>query len=820
MTTENTKVRTDEKGRIRQVDHSLQPQPASGKSTAGKPEAIAARYIRKALEVENVNTAFPTDDNLEKSKSDPSTGSELWVEDLKRMRDVGVIEFGQYYNGVRVWNSGVTVMCKARTGEVVEASNGYNYDLPKLRFSRKNLDSHTAGLNEGRLESILELKRNRRRMNALKKSIRERELPIDLDLLDAQPEFVITRRGQVIYRYDPKKRKHAMARDDNPDRDLVQRALNLSLPPVSDKVKPGAYRAATEVLFTSHVAGMQMNWHAVIDYLTDSLLYITALYENVDATGYVYDHDPVTATGDTSILPSSSTAVLNGPRNPRSLASVGPPDLNGVYVEVQDLLPVPSAPPTSPAGKFDYDADTDDFSAVNAYHHSDGVFRMVEEMGFDMNVYFDGTQFPVPVDHRGSSGCVNAAAWGNPNNDGLGSFTYGLVEAGQPVGIATDVRVVLHEFGHAILWDNVHSPNFGFAHSCGDSLAAVLCDPRSKAPDRFLTFPWVAAIPRRHDRDIAGGWAWRGNMDDGGYQSEQILSTSHFRAYRSLGGDHLDVCEREWASRYLTFLMIHAVGTLTPATNPGAPEAWSDRLQLCDRVTEVFEGHPGAAVHKVIRWAFEQQGAYPAAGASRPVTTIGEPPRYDIYINDGREGEYEFTLDWCHTQDVWNRNCPDGYPAHQAPIPGIENHAYVIVRNRGTEYVKKGTVRAFHKRDDACCDCCDDCAELNWPEDFLPMITEQLAFGAVAPGDYAIVGPFTWKPKHGDCILMVADIPGDPSNISLIMKGQTLLTKRLVPFDNNIALRCICKQCNPDYSRLVFEKPCPKRREDYWKDER
>ena len=50
-----------------------------------------------------------------------------------------------------------------------------------------------------------------------------------------------------------------------------------------------------------------------------------------------------------------------------------------------------------------------------------------------------------------------------------------------------------------------------------------------------MTFPWV---------NIGGattapvnGWAWYGVNDVGGYSTEQILATTHFRIYRSLGGD-------------------------------------------------------------------------------------------------------------------------------------------------------------------------------------------------------------------------------------------------------------------------------------------
>ena len=36
-----------------------------------------------------------------------------------------------------------------------------------------------------------------------------------------------------------------------------------------------------------------------------------------------------------------------------------------------------------------------------------------------------------------------------------------------------------------------NSPNFGFSHSAGDSIAVILNDPETQAPDRFVSFPWV-----------------------------------------------------------------------------------------------------------------------------------------------------------------------------------------------------------------------------------------------------------------------------------------------------------------------------------------
>ena len=77
-----------------------------------------------------------------------------------------------------------------------------------------------------------------------------------------------------------------------------------------------------------------------------------------------------------------------------------------------------------------------------------------------------------------------------------------------------DCRVAMHElFGHGVLFNHVGSRNLGFSHSAGDSFAAILNDPGSRAPDRYQTFPWMFAVaPRRHNRAVAAGFGWSGNI--------------------------------------------------------------------------------------------------------------------------------------------------------------------------------------------------------------------------------------------------------------------------------------------------------------------
>ena len=129
----------------------------------------------------------------------------------------------------------------------------------------------------------------------------------------------------------------------------------------------------------------------------------------------------------------------------------------------------------------------------------------------------------------------------------------------QPMGIAADRRWAWHEFCHVLNYASFGKLEFRFAHSAGDALAAIVCDPDSALrhaagprADRFarhITFPWVA-LGRRHDRDATRGWACCGRrnlarlasstaFDDQrrGYFEEQLLSSALFRFYCAIGGE-------------------------------------------------------------------------------------------------------------------------------------------------------------------------------------------------------------------------------------------------------------------------------------------
>ena len=753
----NVHVGRDENGRVRILRHPGEPftQESAG-LIAPSARELADEYVRQVYGLYGIDQEEVADLGGEVSPEPLQEGPRLKFGEEKTVLDTTVVSYAQTYLGLPVWQAALEVRLYGDPPRVASSDSTLHPDIDATPPPGDGL----AALNDPA-------------------SLRD---ALGLDEATARG-LTINSTRMLVYRYDPNDRLDPTGGEPG----LQGGPPLLPLPPVPDTIEPQRHYVVREVMFTLPRPGWNdLHWRAFIEPETGAVLYLRAL--TASTTACVFATDPVTASG--SALTGCSPAVSLDPlRTTVTLLGLDPPDssglqaLRGTNVVLTDTdAPAIAAPTTTTPFSFCYSSVTNDFAAANAYYHYDGAYRLVEGMGFNLKTYFDGTTFPVPVDHQGFGTSVNAQAAGNAAGNGMGKFRNGLAAAGCPVGIAGDVRVVLHEFGHALLWDHVNSPNFGWCHSAGDTLGAILHDAGSQAPDRFLTFPFISAIGRRHDRDVAGGFAWGGSQDDTQYGSEQILSTTLFRVYRSAGGDDADVNIKRFAARYLALLIIKSIGTLTVTTTD--PAIYVTALMDADQSTLSFEGHPGGAWHKVIRWSFERQGLFQPPGAPTPVIQPGDPPAVDVYIDDGRAGGYmPYLADPSVTTGIWNRRSPDGGSAHEEPIVGVTNHAYIRLNNRGTQTATNVTVKLFQA---------DPARGLIWPTGFTPTATPQLnAPGSIPPGGQIVVGPFDWTPQVAadERLLASASAPGDLSNADTV--NGILPVQRLVPLDNNVAMRAV-----------------------------
>lgn len=799
-------VTTDDNDRVRQINHfdKLWEPPAEERTARD----VAAAYLKRIAPMVDAPPARMESLDAPAAYLDPQPQSVQYrLSEEKTLFDSTTVGYVQTVDNVPVWGAGMTVTIKHAPYRVVSAVNT-SHDNPKVKKMPKDekLDEFVGMFAVAESEQAI-----RRSARAFRRAgagaIAEAAMvPLDdesktapfvrrilgraetaaFDGENATRDRAAMIRGRFFaYRYDPAQR--LPPKDDfladSPDGAPAE--LPFPLPPVPKSIKAGEYYIVSEVTFSFNDPAVgDLNWLALVEVETEAVLYLRPLAASV--SGMVFRVDPITATGNAAnnatqpeavLNPFRSTVVLNNLLGPMG----GVQALAGSRIALKEIKAPAIGAPTQPTGvDFNYNATTDNFAAVNAYYHNENFFRVLESLGFPLATYFNGTSFPVEIDHRGLGGVVNAHCVGN-GIGGIDHCCYALASAGANVGIACDPRVVWHELGgHGVLYEHINSANFGFSHSAGDSLAVICHDPESQAPDRFLLAPFVPAVPRRFDRTVASGWGWGGANDVGGYSSEQILATTLFRIYRSIGGDSPNLATRRFASRVAIYLTLRAIGTLTPATNPGpaggpGAQQFADALMAVDLLNWTSEGVFGGAYNKVIRWSFEKQGLY-----------SGKPPAVDVYIDDGRAGEYQFQPVHWNTTTIWNRNAADGGTTHQAPILGATNFAYVRIKNRGTATAQNVRVRGYH---------CKPGAGLLWPNDLQPMGTPVISVGTLAGNNSQekIIGPFKWTPVTNafghDCLLMVVSAKGDPANTDHFTAGETIPEWRLVPNDNNIAQR-------------------------------
>jgi hypothetical protein len=223
----------------------------------------------------------------------------------------------------------------------------------------------------------------------------------------------------------------------------------------------------------------------------------------------------------------------------------------------------------------------------------------------------------------------------------------------------------------------------------------------------------------------------------------------------------------------MMYLILRAIYSLTPATNPQHVSDWLASLLVADAADWTSEGHSGGAYGKVICWGFEKQGLFG-----------GAPPDVDVYIEDGRQGEYAYPQGDYNSLAIWNRLHDDGLEQHERPVAGVVNFAYVKIKNRGSQLGKSAVVNAFQSTPQG---------GLAYPDGWEAMETAMLSAGDVPPhsGSEVKVGPFKWIPISTDnaYILMAVSAAGDPSNLGKFSSAKPIPSWRLVPNDNNLGLR-------------------------------
>lgn len=755
----NAYVIRDTRSAVRAVLHNQKPVTVN----AATAREAAKKYVLQHAELFGLDPSQLTDIDHPVDHDTPDLAYRFLSE--KPQFDVTTITFQQTCQGWPVWRSAIAVHLKllpkyySVISVHIPREEALSQDFAatmsrQLRYVNEEALAHQLGIKMPKVERFL-------RTDTLR----------------------ITHQSPMVYRYRVRKRAPL------PD---AGNACKLAIPlaSVPDSIVEGNLYSVMAVHFDlARNKRGPSHWLALIELETGAILRL--IEHNNEMNGSVFLADPVTTNGGP--LPNAGNKTLNPLRVTVELPNLVPADpqtLSGTNVKIMNIDGQNISPPVVQAGaNFQYDVRSNDFSAVNAYYNCDRFFTLVQSLGFNRDEYFSCTTFPIAVDHRGAptqgvssnDAQTRGAPVMQPNHTeirlGIRAVVFALAQpdAAPPIGNADDWRVVLHELGgHGTLLNHVGSTKFLFAHSIGDSMAAILNDPDSKAVNKNLTFPWIG-YERRHNRSPSNGWSWDGPRDindgDAQLQREQILSTTHFNLYKALGGGADQVEKRRFAANLTTYLMLRAVQTLTHPTNPQHASDWLCSLIVADACDWTTEGLSGGAYEKVIYWAFQKQGLFNFAS-----------PEVDVYIDDGRQGEYQYQADHTNCPSIWNRTASDGLEGHQAPIPGVPNFAYVKIGNRGSKSATSVVVDAFQNKPKG---------QLVYPGDWQAMEPASRTANDLPPGSAQVmVGPFTWTPSASDnAILMSVSATGDASNLAKFDSGKSIADSRLVPHDNNIAMR-------------------------------
>jgi hypothetical protein len=293
-----------------------------------------------------------------------------------------------------------------------------------------------------------------------------------------------------------------------------------------------------------------------------------------------------------------------------------------------------------------------------------------------------------------------------------------------------------------------------------------------------------------------------------GYSREQVLSSTLFRFYQAIGGDAKtssgtpDLMRRAAAAEYAVYLIVRAIASLGPAVTVPAVDAGAFAGALIDadvgtialttptQLAITSSGRIGGTAHKVIRWAFEKQGLYVRQGGRSHADGSGDAEPVDVYIDDGREGGYQYTSSWLALSGaVWNRVAPDGQAGHEDPELGEKNYIYVRVSNRGYMDALDAQTSIYVRAS------VPDPQWLGAPGwAALAPLAAGTDTGDVPAGGTATLGPFVWRPTDPGQFLVLSsvDAKGDRANIGTASGLPCAQVpgpiEFLVRLDNNLGL--------------------------------
>ena len=527
-------------------------------------------------------------------------------------------------------------------------------------------------------------------------------------------------------------------------------------------------------------------------------------------SGMVWKIDPVSLTGDMAYGPETLRSALNSagpfadnlaatPVANAALPSVGKFRglLDGVDGDIATLensrVKVVDASDSVISLGQDEDPSVigDAFVQFSAYYHADAVFQKIEELAGDDYFTESSVLAPpkvMPLVLTFTKVDYNAEAVRCAGTDEV-RINFGPPLGGTEDGMinrAVDCRSHWHEISHIAALFHSGSMSYDFSHSVGDSLAVLHCDPFlgergvvgeadlgeiryvympfSPSPSPSLSPPPLESSspppsplsfgPRRR-HDISETWSVVedeefSEEDDEKRAYEQILTTCHFRLYKYLGGDSLQLKDRIRASDQVMRMILLAI-----KLGGEAIETVADWVFYC--VMADYDMLTGISGNR-IRWAFESQGDFPEINAVElSLFDSSSMSRYAC----GKESWLDGGL-FCMDDERL-----DGYS-----VVTLGRANAVKIWSLGKDTAEDVTVSIYRS---------EAVVGLRWLEGDAPLTKR-----SVDLEDVGTVMLLDEEKIWDGFLYAVADCPGDPA---LLIEGAPIA--KLFPADDNLSMRCV-----------------------------
>jgi len=233
---------------------------------------------------------------------------------------------------------------------------------------------------------------------------------------------------------------------------------------------------------------MVLNAEVRVIYQNDLLSYHVApaspLAQDSTVTLWVFNPDPLTTANQSYGAPyvdnnDIDIIELNAERISVQMPAIfenGMFHLRNQFVSIEEFSPPTTTPTVSVTPEFNFTRSENGFEDVNAFYHISNFQQYIQSLGFNNIV-----NYPISVDAHGLGGSDNSSfnAGFNPPR-----ITFG--EGG--VDDAEDADVVLHEYGHAIMFSTAPGTNSGNERRALDEAVG---DYFASSYSRFLnSFEW------------------------------------------------------------------------------------------------------------------------------------------------------------------------------------------------------------------------------------------------------------------------------------------------------------------------------------------